>query len=115
LRDVIKRAELYTHHAIKRETLSVRQRMGEVLSRLNDGKFHPFESMFNVQEGKLGVVVTFLSILELAKEQLLEIVQEAALAPIYVKSLAASDSDAANEPLILPESEFDTPDSPTSN
>lgn len=115
LRDVIKRAELFTHHAIKRETLSVRQRMGEVLSRLSDGKFHPFETMFNVQEGKLGVVVTFLSILELAKEQLLEIVQEASTAPIYVKSLAASDNDAANEPLIIPESEFDTPDSPTSN
>ena len=115
LRDVIKRAELFTHHAIKRETLSVRQRMGEVLSRLSDGKFHPFETMFNVQEGKLGVVVTFLSILELAKEQLLEIVQEASTAPIYVKSLAASDNEAANEPLIIPESEFDTPDSPTSN
>jgi segregation and condensation protein A len=114
LRDVIKRADLFTHHAIKRETLSVRQRMGEVLSRLSDGKFHPFETMFNVQEGKLGVVVTFLSILELAKEQLLEIVQEASMAPIYVKSLAASDSDAANEP-IIPESEFDTPDSPPSN
>ena len=71
--------------------------------------------MFTVEEGKLGVVVTFLSILELAKEQLLEIVQEGAMAPIYVKSLAASDSDAANEP-VIPESEFDTPSiSPPSN
>ncbi|KFN44688.1 segregation and condensation protein A [Arenimonas oryziterrae] len=97
LRDVLKRAELFTHHAIKREALSVRQRMGEVLNRLADGSFHGFETLFNAEEGRLGVVVTFLSVLELAKEQLLEIVQEAPLAPIYVKSLAASDRDAAND------------------
>ena len=95
LRDVLKRADLYTHHAIRREALSVRQRMGEVLSKLSDRQFHGFQTLFTVEEGRLGVVVTFLSILELAKEQLLEIVQEAPLAPIYVKSLAASDDDAA--------------------
>ena len=106
LRDVLKRADLFTHHAIRREALSVRQRMGEVLGKLGDGKFHAFENLFNAEEGRLGVVVTFLSVLELAKEQLLEIVQEAppahaevrtakppALAPIYVKSLAAGDRD----------------------
>ena len=102
LRDVLRRAELFTRHAIKREALSVRQRMGEVLSRLADGRFHTFESLFIVEEGKLGVVVTFLSVLELAKEQLLEIVQEAASAPIYLKSLAASDQEAAND-IELPE------------
>ncbi len=91
LRDVLKRADLYTHHAIRREALSVRQRMGEVLSKLSDRQFHAFQTLFTVEEGRLGVVVTFLSILELAKEQLLEIVQEAPLAPIYVKSLAAGD------------------------
>jgi len=96
LRDVLKRAELFTRHAIKREALSVRQRMGEVLERLGDGQFHGFESLFVAEEGRLGVVVTFLSILELAKEMLLEIVQEAPLAPIYVKSLAVS-AEAANE------------------
>ncbi|KFN46806.1 segregation and condensation protein A [Arenimonas metalli] len=105
LRDVLKRADLFTHHAIRREALSVRQRMGEVLGRLADGQFHAFESLFNAEEGRLGVVVTFLSILELAKEQLLEIVQEAPpahadlqsprplLAPIYIKSLAAGDGE----------------------
>src|SRR5688572_3299085 len=76
LREVIKRAELFSQHAIRREALSVRQRMGEVLGRLADGRFHAFESLFPIEEGRLGVVVTFLSILELAKEQLLEIVQE---------------------------------------
>ncbi len=91
LHDVLKRAELFTGHSIKREALSVRQRMTDVLTRLGDGSFHRFESLFEPREGKLGVVVTFLSILELAKEQLLDIVQEAPLAPIYLKSLAAGE------------------------
>lgn len=93
LHDVLRRAELYTQHAIKRDALSVRQRMGELLARLSDGAFHRFESLFEVAEGRLGVVVTFLSILELAKEHLLDVVQEAPLAPIYVKSLASGDGD----------------------
>ena len=101
LREVLKRAELFTKHAIQREALSVRQRMGDVLTRLSDGQFHGFETLFTVEEGKLGVVVTFLSILELAKEQLLEIVQESPLAQIYLKSLAVAaidaDSIAAND------------------
>jgi segregation and condensation protein A len=97
LRDVLRRAELFSQHAIQREALSVRQRMGEVLCRLANGAFHGFESLFNPEEGRLGVVVTFLSILELAKEQLIEIVQEAPLAAIYVKSLAAGDRFAAND------------------
>jgi segregation and condensation protein A len=107
LHDVLKRAELFTGHAIKRDALSVRQRMGEVLSRLGDGKFHRFESLFEAREGKLGVLVTFLSILELAKERLLDIVQEAPLAPIYIKSLATRDGDDAELEL---SSEFDDED-----
>ncbi len=108
LHDVLKRAELYTQHAIKRDALSVRQRMGELLARLQDGAFHRFESLFEPREGRLGVVVTFLGILELAKEHLLDIVQEAPLAPIYLKSLAAvaGDGDSAGSPLNLT-SEFD--------
>jgi segregation and condensation protein A len=93
LHDVLKRAELFTQHAIKRDALSVRQRMGELLTRLADGAFHRFETLFEPREGKLGVVVTFLSLLELAKEHLLDIVQEGPLAPIYVKSLALGDGD----------------------
>jgi segregation and condensation protein A len=97
LHEVLKRAELFTGHAIKRDALSVRQRMGELLTRLADGAFHRFETLFEPREGKLGVVVTFLSILELAKEQLLDVVQEAPLAPIYLKSLATRDDDAELE------------------
>ena len=101
LRDVLKRADLFSRHAIKREALSVRARMGDVLQRLGDGQFHAFETLFIAEEGRLGIVVTFLSILELAKELLVEIVQEEPLAPIYIKSLAvaANDATANDEPL----------------
>ena len=93
LKDVLTRAELTGHHHIQREALSVRHRMGEVLRRLGDGGFHRFESLFDASEGRLGVVVTFLAMLELAKEHLIEIVQEIALAPIYMKSLATATDD----------------------
>ncbi|MGO1541693.1 MAG: segregation and condensation protein A [Luteimonas sp.] len=105
LHDVLKRAELFTGHAIKRDALSVRQRMGEVLERLGDGTFHRFETLFEPREGKLGIVVTLLAMLELAKERLLDIVQEQSEdadpgqppAPIYIKSLATRDGDTALE------------------
>ena len=72
--------------------------MGDLLARLGDGQFHRFEGLFEPREGKLGVVVTFLALLELAKEHLLDIVQEAPLAPIYVKSLALEgDAEATLE------------------
>jgi segregation and condensation protein A len=95
LKDVMHRAELFGHHAIKREALSVRQRMGELLSRLDDDQFHRFESLFDISEGRLGVVVTFLAMLELAKEFLINIVQEEPLAPIYVKANANSAEEEA--------------------
>jgi segregation and condensation protein A len=88
LKDVLKRAELMGHHAIQREALSVRNRMSDVLKSLGDGEFHPFETLFTAEEGRLGIVVTFLALLELAKEHLIEIMQSEPLAPIYLKSLA---------------------------
>ncbi len=93
LRDVLKRAELYGHHAVAREPLSVRQRMGEVLRALGDDVFHRFESLFDATEGRMGVVVTFLSLLELAKDRLIEIVQEQPLAAIYLKARATEATE----------------------
>lgn len=87
LKEVMLRAQLHGHHAIRREALSVRQRMGDVLKTLGNGEFHRFESLFNINEGRLGVVVSFLAILELAKEQLVQIVQEGTLEPIYIKAV----------------------------
>ncbi len=88
LKDVLKRAELTGRHAIQREALSVRNRMSDVLNALSDGGFHPFEKLFNPDEGRPGIIVTFLALLELAKEHLIEIMQSEPLAPIYLKSLA---------------------------
>ena len=109
LRDVLKRADLFSRHAIKREALSVRERMTRVLERLSDGQFHGFETLFTPEEGRMGVVVSFLAILELAKERLLEIVQEASLAPIFVRAreLTAEETEAAERDLL--QSEFDDP------
>jgi segregation and condensation protein A len=98
LKDVMHRAELFGHHAIKREALSVRQRMGELLSRLDDSSFHRFESLFDISEGRPGIVVTFLAMLELAKEMLVEIVQEEPLAPIYVKAKISHSEEIADDP-----------------
>lgn len=88
LAGVLRRAELAGHHRIEREPLSVRQRMGEVLKALGDGRFRRFEELFPAEEGRRGVVATFLAILELAREQLVELMQERPLAPIYLRSLA---------------------------
>ena len=107
LKEVMHRAELFGHHAIKREALSVRQRMGELLSRLEDDTFHRFEDLFDLAEGRPGIVVTFLAMLELAKEMLIEIVQEAPLASIYVKARASH----SEEPAELPEDDADTGES----
>ena len=90
LKDVLRGAELRGHHEIQREALSVRNRMSDVLKSLDDGEFHRFESLFNLEEGRLGVVVTFLAMLELAKEMLVEIVQNESLGPIYLKSRATT-------------------------
>ncbi len=102
LHEVLQRAELFTQHAIRRDPLSVRQRMSELLERLEDGAFHRFESLFAAEEGRLGVVVTFLGLLTLAKEQLIDVIQDhgsedgRGIAPIYVKSLASGDIPAAD-------------------
>ena len=90
LKDVLRRAELSGHHAVRRDALSVRQRMGEVLKSLQDGAFHSFQTLFDPGEGRPGVVVSFLAVLELAKEMLVEIVQEAPPAPIYLKARTAA-------------------------
>ena len=113
LRDVFKRADLFSRHAIRREALSVRERMSTVLDRLNDGQFHRFESFFNAEEGRMGAVVSFLAILELAKERLLDIIQEAPLATIFIRSKQTTEDEAEGVDFDAINSEFDSPTSPT--
>ncbi|PKM30308.1 MAG: segregation/condensation protein A [Gammaproteobacteria bacterium HGW-Gammaproteobacteria-11] len=85
LSEVLRRADMFESHQVTRELLSTRERMAEVLARLSGQAFVPFVSLFSVAEGKLGVVVTFMAVLELVKEQLIDLVQSEPFAPIHVK------------------------------
>ena len=84
-RDILKRAKLVQHHKISREELSVREHMSMVLKRLQGRRFVGFEDLFDPASGQAVLVVTFIALLELAKETLIEITQAEAFAPIYVR------------------------------
>jgi segregation and condensation protein A len=86
LADVMTRAELFTHHHVQRDALSVRERMAETLTRLKADRFTLFTELFRIEEGRMGVVVTFLAVLELIKESLVDLVQAEPFAPIYLKA-----------------------------
>ena len=83
--DILRRAKLNQHHTITREQLSVREHMSIVLRRLQGRRFATFEELFDVQRGPQVLVVTFIALLELARESLLEVTQAEAFAPIYVR------------------------------
>jgi segregation and condensation protein A len=83
--DILKRAKLHQHHHISREQLSVREHMTKVLRHLQGVRFIEFQDLFEVTRGVPVMVVTFIAMLELAKERLLEITQAEAFAPIYVR------------------------------
>ena len=84
-RDILKRARLVQHHKITREELSVREHMSIVLRMLQGRKFVEFENLFDVTRGIGVLIVTFIAMLELAKESLIEVTQAEAFAPIYVR------------------------------
>ncbi len=87
--EVLRRADMFQNHKISFEALSTRERMGDVLKALSGGtNFVPFQTLFTAEEGRLGVVVTFLAIMELIKESLIEIVQSEPFAPIHVRARA---------------------------
>ncbi len=84
-RDILKRAKLVQHHKISREELSVREHMSIVLRKLQGRRFIEFENLFDITRGVPVMVVTFIAMLELAKESLIEVTQAEAFAPIYVR------------------------------
>ena len=104
--DVLARSDMFAHHHVQREPLSVRQRMTDVLSSLQANAFVDFVRLFSAEEGRRGVTVTFVAVLELLREGLIEIVQSEAYAPLHVRlgnparhlSLVADDN-AANDDL----------------
>ena len=121
LKDVVSRADMFAHHHIQRERLSVRQRMSDILSRLNDASFVEFASLFTAEEGRMGVTVTFIAILELMREGLIEIVQAGVYQPIHVRPaagaaklavVAGTDADAENEAALAQPSYPDENDDP---
>ncbi len=99
--EVLARSDMFAHHHVQREPLSVRQRMTDVLSALDSSEFVDFVSLFRADEGRRGVTVTFIAVLELMREGLIEIQQSEPYAPLHVRrgkpsdKLAADDDDAA--------------------
>ena len=83
--DVLKRAEMFSNLHLQREPLSVRQRMSEILVRIKGNSFSTFGDLFDAEEGRMGVAVTFIAILELLKESVIEVVQSEAYAPLHVR------------------------------
>jgi len=83
------RSEMFAHHHVHRERLSVRARMTDIVARLSTASFVDFVQLFRPEEGRMGVAVTFIAILELVREGLIDIVQQEPFAPIHVRAAAA--------------------------
>jgi segregation and condensation protein A len=108
-KDVVLRSEMFAHHHIQRERLSVRARMGDILTSLEQASFVEFIRLFRHNEGRMGVTVTFMAILELVREGLIEIVQAEPFAPLHVRASGpgrtlrvVSDNDTVAELAITP-------------
>jgi segregation and condensation protein A len=84
--DVLKRAAMFSNLHVQREPLSVRQRMSEILLRVKANAFTDFADLFDPEEGRMGVAVTFIALLELLRESLIEVVQAEAFAPLHVRA-----------------------------
>jgi len=84
-KDVVQRAAMFAHHQVRREALSVRQRMSDVLSSLDSTGLVAFVALFTAEEGRMGVTVTFIALLELVREGLIEVVQAEPYAPLHVR------------------------------
>ncbi len=101
--EVVARSELFAHHRIERERLSVRERMSDVLAALEQASFVEFVRLFRPEEGRMGITVTFIALLELVREGLIDIVQAEPFAPLHVRTagpnrglrlVASQESDA---------------------
>jgi segregation and condensation protein A len=108
--DVLARSDMFAHHHVQREPLSVRQRMTDVMSMLASKEFVEFVHLFRAEEGRRGVTVTFVAILELMREGLIEIVQSEPYAPLHIRGgnparrlKIVADDAAANEEIARPE------------
>jgi len=87
--DVLQRAEMFSNLHLQREPLSVRQRMSEILTRLNASGFTGFADLFDAEEGRMGVAVTFIAVLELLRESVIEVVQSEQYAPLHIRAASS--------------------------
>ncbi len=87
--DVLKRAEMFSNLHLQREPLSVRQRMSEILTRVKANTFSSFADLFDPEEGRMGVAVTFVAILELLRASTIEVVQAEAYAPLHIRAASS--------------------------
>jgi len=88
-KEVALRAEMFAHHHVRREPLSVRERMSSILLALEEGSFVEFSRLFSLEEGRAGVTVAFMALLELLREGLIEVTQTEPYAPLHVRSVGA--------------------------
>jgi segregation and condensation protein A len=93
-KDALDRSTMFAHHHVRREPLSVRERMSTILVTLQSERYMDFQRLFDPLEGRIGVTVTFLAILELVKESLIDIVQAEAFGPIHIRASQASPGPA---------------------
>ena len=97
--DVLKRAEMFSNLHMQREPLSTRQRMSEILSRVKANTFTSFADLFDPEEGRMGVAVTFIAILELLREAVIEVVQAEIYAPLHVRAASTVRLVVDDEPI----------------
>jgi segregation and condensation protein A len=91
LKEVLHRVDMFSHHHVQMEALSVREKMSGILERLTAESFTLFTDLFEPSEGRLGVVVTFLAILELIKGSLIDMIQAESFGPIHVKAVSVAE------------------------
>lgn len=87
--DVLRRAQMFSNLHLQREPLSVRQRMSEILTRINARSFSGFADLFDPEEGRMGVAVTFIAILELLRESVIEVVQAEEFSEIHIRAASS--------------------------
>ncbi len=91
LKEVMHRVDMFSHHQVQMEPLSVREKMSGILERINAESFTEFTQLFDPEEGRLGVVVTFLAVLELIKGSLIDLIQAESFGPIHVKAVSQAE------------------------
>ncbi|MGM0593328.1 MAG: segregation and condensation protein A, partial [Pseudomonadota bacterium] len=89
--DVVQRAEMFAHHQVSREPLSIRERMSQILERISPDNFIEFTTLFTVEEGRRGVVVSLMAVLELIKQSMIELIQTEPFGTIHVKAVGSKE------------------------